>query len=73
MENKDLTAGKREAIFIFKNENKKYAEIAKLINISRISVYQGRTGSPNFGGIFFQGAPKKCRQNEIAKKKKKGH
>jgi hypothetical protein len=36
---------------------------------------QGRTGSPNFGGIFFQGAPKKknCCKNEIADlKKKKG-
>jgi hypothetical protein len=32
MENKDLTAGKREAIFIRKNENKIYAdEIAKLL------------------------------------------
>jgi hypothetical protein len=29
MENKDLTAGEREAIFILKNENKTYAEIAK--------------------------------------------
>jgi hypothetical protein len=39
MENKDLTAGEREAIFILKNENKTYAEIAKLPKISRISVY----------------------------------
>jgi hypothetical protein len=33
---------------------------------------QGRTGSPNFDGIFFQGASKKknsCK-NEIAEKKK---
>jgi hypothetical protein len=39
---------------------------------------QGRIGSPNFGKIFFQGAPKKkksCYKNEIAdlKKKKKGN
>jgi transposase len=39
MENKDLTAGKREAIFILKNENKTYADITKLLKISRISVY----------------------------------
>jgi DNA-binding CsgD family transcriptional regulator len=39
MENEDLTAGKREAIFILKNGNKTYAEIAKLLKISRISVY----------------------------------
>jgi hypothetical protein len=38
MENKDLTAGKRETIFILKNENNTYAEIAKLLKISRISV-----------------------------------
>jgi hypothetical protein len=31
MENKDLTAGEREAIFILNNENKTYAEIAKLL------------------------------------------
>jgi hypothetical protein len=36
MENKDLTAGKHEDIFIFKNENKTYAEIAKLPKISTI-------------------------------------
>jgi hypothetical protein len=36
MENKDLTAGKREAIFILKNENKKYAEITKLLKISSV-------------------------------------
>jgi hypothetical protein len=39
MENKDLTAGKRENIFILKNKNKLYAEIANLLKISRISVY----------------------------------
>jgi transposase len=39
MENKDSTIGKREAIFILKNENKTYAEIAKLLKISSISVY----------------------------------
>jgi DNA-binding transcriptional regulator GbsR (MarR family) len=39
MKNKDLTAGEREAIFVLKNENKTYAEIAKLLKISRISVY----------------------------------
>jgi transposase len=39
MENKDLTAAKREAIFILKNENKTYAEIAKFLKISRISIY----------------------------------
>jgi hypothetical protein len=39
MENKDLTAGERKALFILKNENKTYAEIAKLLKISRISVY----------------------------------
>jgi IS30 family transposase len=38
MKNKDLTAGEREAIFILKNENKTYAEIAKLLKIFRISV-----------------------------------
>jgi hypothetical protein len=38
MENKDLTAGKRDAVFILKNENKLYAEIAKLLKISRSSV-----------------------------------
>jgi hypothetical protein len=37
MENKDLTAGEREVIFILKKENKTYAEIA--LKISRISVY----------------------------------
>jgi hypothetical protein len=31
MENKDLTAGKREAIYILKNENKTYAKIKKLL------------------------------------------
>jgi hypothetical protein len=34
MENKDLTAGKREAIFVLKNENKTYAEFAKLLKLS---------------------------------------
>jgi DNA-binding transcriptional regulator GbsR (MarR family) len=38
MENKNLPAGKREAIFILKNENKTYAEIAKLLKVSKISV-----------------------------------
>jgi hypothetical protein len=35
---------------------------------------QGRIGSPNFSGIFFQGAPKKiknCCQNKNADQKKK--
>jgi hypothetical protein len=36
MENKDLTAGERETIFILKNLKKTYAEIAKLLKISRI-------------------------------------
>jgi hypothetical protein len=31
MENKDLTGGERKAVFILKNENKTYAEIAKLL------------------------------------------
>jgi transposase len=39
MGNKYLTTGKREAIFIFKKENKSYAEIAMLLEISRSSVY----------------------------------
>jgi hypothetical protein len=39
MENFNLTARKREAIFILKNKNKTYAEIAKLLKLSRISVY----------------------------------
>jgi DNA-binding CsgD family transcriptional regulator len=39
MKNKDLTAGERETIFILKKEKKTYAEIAKLLKISRISVY----------------------------------
>jgi hypothetical protein len=39
MENKDLTAGEREAIFILKNKNKTYAEFAKLLKIYRSSVY----------------------------------
>jgi hypothetical protein len=39
MVNKDLRAGKHEAIFILKNENKTNAEIAKLPKISRIIVY----------------------------------
>jgi 5-methylcytosine-specific restriction endonuclease McrA len=34
MENKDSLAGKRKAIFILKNENKTYAEFAKLLKIS---------------------------------------
>jgi transposase len=50
MENKDLTAGKREAIFILQNENKTYAEIAKLLKISRISVYYTLK---NFGPTSF--------------------
>jgi hypothetical protein len=29
-------------------------------SITRRTHVQGRTGFPNFGGIFFQGAPKKC-------------
>jgi hypothetical protein len=37
---------------------------------------QGRTGSPNFGGIFFRRAPKKIKKNaaktkKLKKKKKK--
>jgi hypothetical protein len=39
MENKDLTAGEREATFILKNEIKTHTEIAKLLKICRISVY----------------------------------
>jgi predicted transcriptional regulator len=50
MENKDLTAGKREAIFILKNENKTYAELAKILKISRISVYYTLK---NFGPTSF--------------------
>jgi hypothetical protein len=50
MENKYLTAGKCEVIFILKNENKTYAEIAKLLKISRISVYYTLK---NFGPISF--------------------
>jgi transcriptional antiterminator len=50
MKNKDLTAGKREAIFILKNENKTYAEIAKLLKISRRSVYYTLK---NFGATSF--------------------
>jgi hypothetical protein len=39
---------------------------------------QGRIGSPNFGGIFFQEAPKKkskiaAETKLLTKKKKKGH
>jgi hypothetical protein len=37
MKNKDLTAERREAIFILKNENKTYAEFGKLIKISRLT------------------------------------
>jgi hypothetical protein len=50
MENKDLTAGKREDIFNLKNENKTYAVIAKLLKISRISVCYTLK---NFGPISF--------------------
>jgi hypothetical protein len=50
MENKDLTARKRETIFIFKNENKLYDESTKLIKISRLSVYYTLK---NFGPISF--------------------
>jgi transposase len=50
MENKDLTAGEREAIFILKNENKTYAEIAKLLKISRITAYHTLK---NFGPTSF--------------------
>jgi transposase len=50
MKNKDLTAGEREDIFILKNENKTYAEIAKLLKISRISVYYTLK---NFGPTSF--------------------
>jgi transposase len=50
MENKDLMAGEREAIFILKNENKTYTEIAKLLKISRISVYHTLK---NFGTTSF--------------------
>jgi predicted DNA-binding protein YlxM (UPF0122 family) len=50
MENKDLTTGKHEAIFIIKNENKTYAEIAKLLKISRLSVYDSLR---NFGPTSF--------------------
>jgi Mn-dependent DtxR family transcriptional regulator len=50
MENKDLTAGKCEAIFILKNKNKIYAEIAKLLKISRLSVYDTLK---NFGPTSF--------------------
>jgi DNA-binding CsgD family transcriptional regulator len=46
MKNKDLTARERETIFILKNEKKTYAEIAKLLKISRISVYYTQK---NFG------------------------
>jgi hypothetical protein len=51
MGNKDLTAGKREAKFIFKNENKSYyAEMVKLLKISRSSVYLTLN---NFGPTSF--------------------
>jgi hypothetical protein len=50
MENKDLTAGELEAIFILKNANKTYAEIAKLLKISRINVYYTQK---NFGPTSF--------------------
>jgi hypothetical protein len=50
MENKDLTAGKREDIFNLKNENKTYAVIAKLLKISRTSVYYTLK---NFGPTSF--------------------
>jgi hypothetical protein len=38
---------------------------------SNVMHKQGRTGSLNFGVIFFRGAPKKCSQNENADQKKK--
>jgi transposase len=66
MENKDLTAGEREVIFILKNENKTYAEIAKLLKISRISVYYTLK---NFGPTSFSshknqsGWPRKTTKN----------
>jgi transposase len=50
MKNKDLTAGEREALFILKNENKTYSEIAKLLKISKISVYYTLK---NFGPTSF--------------------
>jgi transposase len=50
MENKDLTAGEREAILILKNKNKTYAAVAKLLKISRISVYYTLK---NFGPTSF--------------------
>jgi hypothetical protein len=36
MENKDLTMGERDAIFILKIKNKTYVEIAKLLKISTL-------------------------------------
>jgi hypothetical protein len=36
MENKDLTAGEREVIFILKNENKTYVEFTKLLKIYQV-------------------------------------
>jgi hypothetical protein len=45
-----FNGGKREAIFILKNENKTYAEIAKLLKIARISVYYILK---NFGNTSF--------------------
>jgi DNA-binding MarR family transcriptional regulator len=50
MENKDLTAEKREAIFILKNENKTNTEIAKVLKISRSRVCYSLK---NFGPTLF--------------------
>jgi hypothetical protein len=54
-------------------ENKKYLEFTKIQKDDLNGVVdryaQGRIGSPNFGGIFFQGAPKKncCQKKKIIK------
>jgi hypothetical protein len=48
MGNKDLTAGKREAIFILKNKNKSYAEMAKLLKISRSNYTLKNFGPTSF-------------------------
>jgi hypothetical protein len=57
------------------NEMKKFIannHINELFNMRNMTREQGRIGSPNFGGIFFQEASKKnCCRNKITDQKTK--
>jgi hypothetical protein len=61
----EINAAKTQAIYF----TRCWSPVYDMLSMNQHGYDQGWIGSPNFGGTFFQGAPKKNKKNTDLKKK----